>query len=158
MATTVDTIRPLLAAAISSIVPSYSARQSERFTYSPDQEIAPGMTFRTFDVSFGVEEEVTEPSERWYGTGVAYASDVEIRVAYGGVSEADINRFVGADGKDFSALLVRVHTSIPDMIAVSSMGPRPVSEKPEIQGEPGQYMAIFRTRIPFFASDTVVTS
>lgn len=148
--TDADTIRAELARQIGTIVPRYAPSRDSRWTWARDGEIVG--TLRTFDVVLAAEDEVIGGA---YGGGLEYASETEIRVSYP-VSEAELPRFVGSDGQDLAAILIRLHTSIPGMFPVSMRGELPVFER-VTEGDPGRYTAIFRTRIHFFVSDTVTT-
>ena len=149
--TTADAVRDALAAQIQTIVPRYAARQSERWTWTRDQEVAG--TLRNFDVLMDAEEEVPEGA---YGGGLEYASETEIRVAYP-VSGPDLPRFMGADAQDLAAILVRLHTSIPGMFPVSMRAELPILDKSST-GSNGAYVVSYRTSLHFFVVDTVVTS
>lgn len=151
--TTADAVREAIANAISSIVPRYEPRRDERFTWLRDQEIAAGSTFRSFDVVLAPERETIGGM---YGGGIEYESDVEIRVSYP-AGEPDAMRFAGSDGQDFAARLVRLHQTTTGMFPISASGPRSVVEGPELEGESGRHVAIFRTVVHFFVSDTVTT-
>lgn len=153
-----DTIREALGAAIVSIVPSYSARQDERFVWAKDQEIAAGSTFRLFDCRFGPEQEDTDNQfdGAWHGGGIVYACDVEIRISYP-VSSPLAARFAGADGRDIAGVLAVLHTEIDGMFALSTDGkPGPVLDGPVIEDTSGRHVAVFATRVAFFVSDEVV--
>lgn len=153
-----DAIRDKLGDAIVSIVPSYAARRAERFVWARDQEIAGGSQFRLFDVQLGAEEEVIGAGQfgagGWYGGGVQYGCEVEIRVSYP-VGTPDAVRFAGADGRDLAAMLVELHSEVPGMFPISVDGPSPVLSRPEIEGDSGRHVAVFRSIVTFFASDEV---
>lgn len=148
--TDADTIRATLAAQIESIIPRRESHRDHRWRWARDGEIVG--TLRTFDVIMAAEDEVIGGA---YGGGLEYASETEIRVSYP-VSEAEVHRFVGADGQDLAAILVRLHTSIDGMFPVGMRGDLPIFER-VIEGDPGRYIATFRTTINFFVSDTVTT-
>jgi hypothetical protein len=140
-----DTIRATLARKIETIVPRLEAERDRRWVWQQDQEIPAG-TLRNFDVVLEAQREV---EGGWYGGGIEYTCVADIRVSYP-VSEADLPRFVGADGEDLSSVLVRLHLAIP------GMHPIEVVLEHSTEGEGGAYVGIFTTTIPYFASDVVV--
>lgn len=144
--TDADTIRAELAAQIKTIVPRFEPRRDERWTWQQDAEIRGQL--RNFDVILEAETEVL--SDGGYGGGIEYSAVLQIVVSYP-VPRALLPRFLGSDGQDLAAILIRLHTSIPGMFPVE------VALELSSAGEPGAYVGTFTGRINFFASDTVAT-
>jgi len=144
--TDADTIRAALAAQIQTIVPRFEPRRDDRWTWQQDAEIRGSL--RNFDVVLEAETEVI--SDGAYGGGIEYTTVLQIVVSYP-VPMALLPRFLGADGQDLAAILIRLHTTIPGMFPVE------VALELSSTGDPGAYVGTFTGRLNFFASDVVAT-
>jgi hypothetical protein len=108
-----DTIRAALAGILERVIPTYVPQQDCRWQWQRDQEITG--TLRNFDLIFEPETEVVTNPETGqqgaYGAGIEYRCVVRLVVSYP-VSEPRLPRFLGADSRDLSAVLVSLHENI----------------------------------------------
>ena len=151
-----ETIREALARQLEAIRPRLAWRQLSRWTWQKDAEIAGGATLRTFDLLFGAEVEVVvdeEGVQGAYGGGIEYECPVVLRVSYP-VREAELPRFLGADARDLTALLVRLHESVPGMFPHAESKGRRI--EPSSTGVDGRYIGEHRFDVRFFSDESVV--
>jgi hypothetical protein len=108
-----ETIRAALAGILANVIPSLAWQQDARWTWLKDRQVAG--TLRSFDLIFEPETEVVTNPETGqqgaYGAGIEYRCAVRLVVSYP-VSEPRLPRFLGADARDLSAVLVSLHESI----------------------------------------------
>ena len=95
-----ETIRAALAQQLQTVVPKLTWRQSSRWTWKKDGEIAG--TLRNFDLIFGAEVEVAVDDrgvQGAYGGGLEFECPIVCRVSYP-LKLAELPRFMGA-GQNF---------------------------------------------------------
>lgn len=145
-----ETIRATLAGLLETVIPTSTWDQS-RWTWQKDAEVMG--TLRNFDAIFDEEEEVGVPgSYAAYGGGITYRCPVRVVVSYP-VEDAERRRLMGADKRDLSAILERLHESVAGMFAQSNSVDRRVTST--YAGSDGAYVGTFSFEIHFFASDQV---
>jgi hypothetical protein len=108
-----ETIRDALAAILITVIPTLAWSQDARWTWLKDREVTG--TTRSFDLRFKPETEVVVNPETGqqgaYGAGLEYRCEVECVVSYQ-VDQYKIDRFIGSDAADLSAILVELHESV----------------------------------------------
>jgi hypothetical protein len=108
-----ETIRAALAAILITVIPTLEWGQDARFTWVKDREVAG--TLRNFDLRFRPETEVVVNPDTGqqgaYGAGIEYRCEVDMLVSYN-VDQHKIERFIGSDCADLSAILVELHESV----------------------------------------------
>jgi hypothetical protein len=149
-----ETIREALAAKLQAIQPSLTWDRT-RWTWQRDAEIMGPL--RNFDLRFGPETEVGNGDGRQgaYGGGMHFECVVELVVSYP-VSYSQIDRFVGADSRDLSAILVSMHETVSGMFAQRFSEDRRVEST--YTGNDSAYIGTHTFTIEFFAVDSVAVA
>lgn len=151
-----EIIRAALADQLQAVQPRLTWRQEARWTWERDAEIVGGMSLRSFDLIFGVEFEVTIDDrgiQGPYGGGIEFECPVVLRVSYP-VKEAELPRYMGADVRDLTGLLVRLHESVPGLLPFAESRGRRVETT--VTGVDGKYVGEMRFGARFFSDETVV--
>lgn len=151
-----EVIREALARVLEATLPSLDWQDSARWTWTKDAEVSGAL--RNFDLLFEPETEVITNDiggQGAYGGGIEYACDVQLVVSYP-VRLADLSRFRGSDGRDLTALLVRLHADVPGMMPQRNAQDRRVV--PSYAGTEPNYIGTFAFKINFFAVDTVAVA
>jgi hypothetical protein len=149
-----ETIREALARRLEAIEPTLTWERS-RWSWQKDAEIMG--TLRNFDAIFGAETEVGNGDGRLgaMGGGMHYECIVELVVSYP-VEKNKLPRYLGADARDLSAVLVDLHTYASGMFPQWwSQDRRVVST---FTGSDGGYIGTHTFTIEFFAVDSVAVA
>jgi hypothetical protein len=150
-----DTIRDALVARLHAIAPTYLPGRDKRWTWNKGREV--GGTLRAFDAVFGQETEVGNGDGRLgaMGGGMHYECIVELVVSYP-VEKNKLPRYLGADARDLSAVLVDLHTYVSGMFPQWwSQDRRVVST---FTGSDSGYIGTHTFTIEFFAVDSVAVA
>ena len=118
--TTADAVLDVLVSRIKRIIPAYAPRRDEswRPVGNGKRVDASSRILRQFEIILGAQ---TETPDGAYGGGVQYQCSCTIRVGYP-LSSQQRDRFVGADGQDLTAMLVRLHADLDGMFPVAVQG------------------------------------
>lgn len=151
-----ETIRAALAAKLEATLPSLDWQDSARWHWTRDAEV--GGALRNFDIIIEPEIEVITTDiggQGAYGGGIEFECECMLVVSYP-VRLADVRRFVGSDGRDLTAHLVRLHEDVPGMMPQRHAQDRRVV--PSYTGTEPNYIGTFSFKINFFALDSVAVA
>jgi hypothetical protein len=149
-----ETIREALCRRLEAIQPTLSWDRS-RWTWQKDAEIMGPL--RNFDARFGAETEVGNGDGRLgaMGGGMHYECVVELVTSYP-VGLRELDRFIGADNRDISAVLVTLHELVSGMFPQTFSATRRVVST--FTGSDAAFIGTHTFTIEFFALDSVAVA